>query len=197
MTSNVDLHRYETGMDFAKVRLVHARALHHLDELKIAKTFAEYEEVYERLLHDIQLIWNKTRNVLKLHPRKSALLKKYWQEREQDELLAYVIAARNSQEHTIAEVNRHEPASVLVATEDGRVLHLSPNPRFVGAPVIAIAAMPARAVPLPVEDQRARKVYPLPTTHLGQVIQTRPVEDWMDLCLRYYGDMLTDLEQKA
>lgn len=184
-------------MDFSKVRLVHARAQQRLIELRSAKTFGEYEEVYERVLHDIQLIWNKTLNLLKTHPRKSALLKKYWQEREQDELLVYVRVARNCQEHTIAEINRHEPAVVIAATGDGRIVRLGSKPMRVGSPVVAIASLPPRAVPLPVEDQRTKKVYALPATHLGKVIQMRPVEDWMALCLNYYGDMLTDLEHHA
>ena len=55
-------------MDFSKVRIAHTRARQRLSELQSAKAFSDYEEVYERLLHDIQLIWNKTMNVLKPNP---------------------------------------------------------------------------------------------------------------------------------
>ena len=190
-------------MDFSKVRAVHVRALKHLAALQAAKTFEDYEAQYELLLHDIQLIWNKTLNTLKNHPRKSPLLSKYRAERESDELLTYVRAARNCQEHTIAEVNRREPGSVFIVTQDGRIERFDPEALkesgavHVGSPIVTMAATTSRAVPIAVTDQRSGKVYNPPATHSGKAILMRSIEDWIGLCLSYYGRMLHDLEQNA
>lgn len=190
-------------MDFPKVRAVHVRAIKHLAALQAAKTFEDYEVQYELLLHDIQLIWNKTLNTLKVHPRKSSLLSKYRAERESDDLLTYVGAARNCQEHTIADVSRREPGSVFIVTQDGRIEQFDPDALkgpgavHVGSPVVTMLAISSRAVPIAVTDQRFGKVYNPPATHLGQSILMRSIEDWMTLCLSYYEHMLNDLEQNA
>lgn len=194
-------------MDFSKARQPHAKALRGIEELKKAKTFAEYEEIYQDVLHDIQRIYNKVMNIMKGHPKESSLLGKYRHDRDSDELLAYIKAARNSDEHTIADIARHEPGFTgFKAAPGSRGLYIDrleitsgggmpTSIMFKGSPA-EITIKPPRVVPLPVKD-RGGKVYQPPKIHLGNGIEGLPLTVWLKLCLNYYGAMLTDLEKNA
>jgi hypothetical protein len=198
-------------MDFNKPRSHYAHAVRRLGHLKKAKTFEEYEEIYLEIVGDFQLIFNKVSSLLKNHPKESSLLSKYRHDRSADELLSYLKVTRDSEEHSIADVTKKEPGFVGVrGAKPGSLyiesLSIRSEPDGKGGtkvtvrqdggdPLRVIVSQP-KITPLPVKE-RGGKVYHPPKTHLGLDIQGKPLHEWLELAVAYYGAMLAELESKA
>jgi hypothetical protein len=193
-------------MDWSRVRVVHERAKRQVQKLRGIKTFLEFEELYEYILGDIQLLYYRVENMMKGH-HKSSLLQKYIDERNRDGLIAYIRFSRDCLEHTVTESVKYYKPFIVVITANGEVHSLDPQSigkgASVGAAITGIAGVEGRVIPLPVKINKQiannlnRDIQHPPTRFRDQHIGHLPLEDWLDLCLNFYKEMLDDLEKNT
>lgn len=162
-----------------------------------ADGFRDVELAWKRFLHHIDRCWNKAEAHFHRSPKWVGWSGKYVALRRRDELLSYLIAARNADEHTVAELARHEPGHLAISPaipggdvyirnltiENGVIQNMDiPTPYLldIQAPRIHL---------LPVES-RTRQIYKVPTRHVGKAISSDAPADVSALGYLFYREFL-------
>ncbi|WP_430230058.1 hypothetical protein [Nitrosomonas communis] len=118
--------------------------------------------------------------------------------RKKDPLLSYFVNARGAEEHTVNEIVSRDPSSVSINPAQGKALYIKEmvfnnGDIFIQSPHnIRVDFTPAKTKLLPVLN-RGRE-YPVPSTHLGEKIDSSNVVELAELGARFYENFLNDAE---
>ncbi|MGZ5621899.1 MAG: hypothetical protein ACXWFG_13645 [Methylobacter sp.] len=96
-----------------------------IDQMIASKNLEEYEEHWAKFLHDLDRGWNKLVLVLSDNNEFKNVVDSIRAKRRDDPLLAYLMQARNCNEHTIYEITErvYGGSTRLIAGSGGAVIH--------------------------------------------------------------------------
>lgn len=176
------------------------RARAAVERMRKATSFPEFEEHWREFLRRLDRVWNKAEAHYVRHRKWHSWSGKYTTARSNDELLSYLVQARNVDEHTVAEIVTHQPGSLALGTgpsgsahyqrlsifKDGRVYV-----QATGDPKVTIT--PSRAKLLPVTSRG--RTYQVPTSHIGGAIDAKNVPDTADKAVAFYDTFVSEAEK--
>jgi hypothetical protein len=162
-----------------------------LTQMQSAEDLNEYEKAWVDFLHYLDRAWNK----LGKHAHAGGSVQKYLSEvnrlRKDDELLLYLVQARNTDEHTIQQIVGKQAACLTITggigggtihrgvfEGSGRVGNLLHDGN------LEIRFHPERLEVIPVSNRGV--IYPAPESHLGGLIKTRIPHELAKIALKYY-----------
>jgi hypothetical protein len=147
-----------------------------LRELQSATTLAEAERRWRAVLVALKTLWEKVKAV-RIHPKASGWWGEQVRTRFEDQLLAYLTAARNADEHRLEDTVVREDGTIrfqvppggkpvhltdIVVDSAGRISLRSTGP-------VALSATPGRVRVLSVINRAGHTVQP-PKEHLGAAL---------------------------
>ena len=157
-----------------------------------------YEECWREYLRRIERSWNKITNHYGKSPKWDSWQGKIVQKRRQDSLLAYLVNARGADEHSVSDIVTkqsggiginpafgNEIRNLRIESKDGVLDIKSDTP-------LKIEFLPDKVSLLPVANRG--RTYPVPVSHLGQVVDSANVVDIATLGLRFYENALSQAE---
>jgi hypothetical protein len=174
------------------------RAKEAFERMRNAKSFAEFEESWREYLRRIDRVWNKAEAHFRRSPKWGGWAGKFVALRTKDELLSYLMQARNADEHTVGDIAEKQPGGIAInAADPSRALHIrklemSGGKMFLDADNAIVVIVPERAKLLPVTNRG--KTYSAPTKHLGAELDANNVLDVAERGLRFYEDFLEKAE---
>jgi hypothetical protein len=167
--------------------------------MRDAGNLNDFEEHWKQYLHRVERVWNKARAHYGRSPKWLGWASKYEQARKSDPLLCYLINARGAEEHSVNEIVGREPGGVGINAAEGTSLHIKRIEQRDGKLVIEsdqplkIDFIAARTTLVPVTNRG--RVYPVPSSHLGQQIDPKAVPNLAELATTYYRTALAAAEQ--
>jgi len=170
-----------------------------IDEMRCAKTLAEFEEAWKEFLGRLERVWNKGVSHFGKSPKWNGWKAQFECLRKTDPLLSYLVNARGADEHTVNEIVGREPGGIGINPEKGNSLyieHMEINNGniFIKSPQkIRVDFLPARTTLLPVTNRG--RVYALPTFHLGKPVDPRNVIAVADVAAQFYEQFLAKAEE--
>jgi hypothetical protein len=182
----------------AKPREEFQKAREAFERMRNAKSFAEFEESWKEYLRRIDRIWNKAEAHFHRSPKWVGWAGKFVALRTKDELLSYLMQARNADEHSISDIAERQAGSTMInAADPGRPLYIrklemSGGKMFLDADNAVVIVVPERVKLLPVTNRQ--KTYSPPTKHLGSDLDANNVLDVAERGLRFYEDFLEKAE---
>jgi hypothetical protein len=158
---------------FGRAREEVEKAAQKIAEIRRAKTLQEIAELWSGFLTDIQRSYTKLRIACRSGPSKG-WCDSVFSIRNADELLSYVLHARNADEHGVAKITDVKHGSMSINPKQGNSLeidHLEIGPeRIVMGPKMAANAQvtftPGEILLVSVRDRGV--VYNVPSKHLGE-----------------------------
>jgi hypothetical protein len=174
------------------------RAKEAVERMRKAKSFEEFEESWREFLRRIDRVWNKAGAHFKRSPKWTGWAKKFIAMRTKDELLSYLMQARNADEHTVGEIAAKEPGEIAINAADTsramyiRKLEIQNGRMYLDADNAVVILVPDRAKLLPVTNRG--KTYAAPVKHLGSDIDPNNILDVAERGLRFYEKFLSDAE---
>ncbi|MCX7140509.1 MAG: hypothetical protein NT123_05280 [Proteobacteria bacterium] len=162
-----------------------------LTQMQSARDLNEYEKSWVDFLHYLDRAWNK----LEKYARAGGSVQKHFSEvnrwRKEDELLRYLVQARNSDEHSIQEiVGKQAGCLTITGGIDGGTIYRG---MFEGSGRVGnllhegnleIKFHPERLEVIPVSNRGV--TYPPPESHLGSLLKTRLPHELAKIALNYY-----------
>ena len=170
-----------------------ARALRRLNESDEPE---DLEEAWDHFLHESSRVYAKLRAAARGHPQSWKWFGKRLDERESDPLLLYTHHARNSDMHRYEEVATTKNPMVMRVGGSGMILHIPTGgatpywEKVAPDSSLEIENLGVHLVAEAVIDKG--KEYPVPTTHLGQEIQSQNADAIAELALSYLEEMVRD-----
>ena len=171
-----------------------------LGEMKKAKSLSVLETLWKRFLHHIDRVWNKAEAHYSKSPKWPNWGGKYIRLRRRDELLSYLVAARNADEHSISEITALKGGSFGINARDpSQGLHIK-SLKFgpdgikdisLGTEAI-IEFTPAKVQLIKVHNRG--QDYTPPTKHLGQPVDSGDLIVVATAALRFYESFLRAAE---
>lgn len=171
--------------------------------MRKARSFAEFEEHWREFLRRIDRIWNKAEAHYSRSPKWHGWSGKFKDKRSRDELLSYLMQARNTEEHSVADIVALQPGSIEIGAGPGGAFYKRVEVRdgqltieASGDPKVTIN--PARPKLIPVRN-RGRE-YPVPSRHVGPdgvsvTLNSEDVPATAELALRYYEKFVNDARE--
>lgn len=181
------MHRIGSQMEFRELKWANLALM----QMQSARSLNEYEKSWLDFLHYLDRAWNK----LVQHSHAEGSAQKYLSEvnrlRKEDELLRYLVQARNTDEHSIQEIVGKQAACLTITggigggtihrgvfEGAGRVRNLS----YEGN--LEIRFHTERLEVISVSNRGA--TYPAPGSHLGGPLKTRIPHELAEMALKYY-----------
>jgi hypothetical protein len=183
--------------DQPSLELAKARAA--VDGMRAAKTLDEFEEAWKEYLGRLERVWNKGLSHFGKSPKWNGWKGQFESLRRTDPLLSYLVNARGADEHTVNEIVGREPGGIGINPAEGNSLyieHMEINNGniFIKSPQkIKVDFLPARTTLLPVTNRG--RVYPVPTTHLGNTVDPTNVIAVADAAAQFYEQFLVKAEE--
>ena len=168
-------------------------------KMEAASTLDDFESAWKDFLHCTERLWNKALAHFKRSPKWGGWAARYFRERANDELLAYLINARGAEEHTVEQIVGREGGGLGINPAEGNSLYIEhmeiSNGRVsIRSPqAIKITFFPARTKLLPVTNRG--RVYPVPKRHLEQPLDPTNVVSIGKTALAYYRRFLDAAEK--
>jgi hypothetical protein len=158
---------------FGRAREEAGKAAQKIAEIRAARTLQEVADLWSGFLKHIQRSYTKLRIACRSGPCKG-WCDNVFHIRNGDELLNYVLHARNADEHGVAKITEETQGGIGIGPKEGNSLeidHLEMGPRgIVMGPNVAanarITFTPSAIRLVPVRDRGI--VYDVPTKHLGE-----------------------------
>ncbi|QZD88643.1 hypothetical protein K3148_07105 [Qipengyuania aurantiaca] len=168
-----------------------------LTNLEASKALEEAEDAWSDFVSAASTIYSKLHQGSKTTGKSEAWYGRKATERKKDELLAYIHHARNSDEHSIAEIVKRAPGSIAVAGKGSYVFNGrigGPNTNFTvkhvgGEPPRFDIRNPSIHL-IPVKDRGV--VYAPPSTHLGNRIEGTSPLTVASLAFAYLSDLIEE-----
>lgn len=167
-----------------------------LASMDAAKTLGELESLWKRFLHHLERTWNKAEAHYSRSPKWSGWHGKYGQARKKDELLVYLVKARDADEHGIEDISQTEnstvdvgipqnpgPISISLSVGLDRVVQI----HHASGPVKVITT-PGRVRLLPVTTRG--RTYEVPKHHLGRPVDMSNLSELAQMGIAFYEDFL-------
>lgn len=167
------------------------------DQMLNANDVNDLDKLWRKFLHHLDRTWNKAEGHFHKSPKWHSWAGKYVTLRRTDDLLSYLIHARNTDEHSVEDISKGEPGSIKINPasglnsieslelnfgENGELLQLETT-----SPIEVIFT-PSQIHLLPVENRN--RVYPAPTLHLGKGLPSTSVIEVASAGLKFYEDFL-------
>lgn len=172
----------KAGIDKARKRLALARQ--HLEAVRVAKTFEEFEPAWYQFL----VATNSVDGILEGAAKGPGTSQPWYggkiHQRRNDPLLSYMHAARNVDEHGIEPVAVHVKAVLFIGT-DAR-----------GWPFFGASDRPFVHL-VPVKDERFGDVFKPPTEHLGKPLANNAPYPVAALWLAYWEALTDEAESRV
>jgi hypothetical protein len=173
-------------------------AMLSIDAMKTAASLDDFEESWKTFLHRIERIWNKVANHYGKSPKWNGWQGKFLKLRKEDPLLSYLINARGAEEHTVDDIVTRQAAGIGIGPAEGNYLYIEhmtidgPNISIKSPQKIKIDFIAERTVPLPVKNRG--RVYSVPISHLGNVIDSSSVIFIAEAGLNFYLELIKEVE---
>lgn len=176
-----------------------AKAL--IEQMEQAKTLADLEAFWKRYLHHLDRVWNKAEAHFSKSPKWSGWHGKYAQLRKKDQLLVYLVKARDADEHSISDITEKQPGSwsldaatpggelyvkKLIIGPRGEIQHLETGTPF------KLDVVASRVKLLPATNRG--RTYPPPTEHLGKAVSSNDLIDLARKGTSFYEEFLDSAE---
>lgn len=158
------------------------RAAKAATSLAVTRSYREFEDLWEQFLNDSNAFFDQMHVITKPNARTSSWYGAKHAERRRDPLLKYIWEARNSNEHSVADVTHFVQGNRLIGIPgpgQSNAISISgiiggPDENFRvtpldGLPVHSIIE-PSHAVLLPVKSRDGR-IYEPPQSHLSVQLQ--------------------------
>ena len=176
-----------------------SKAFRSIAQMEQASSVEEFEDAWKGYLHCIERCFNKAAAHFKKSPKWDAWWGKYKSLRTKDELLSYLVNARGADEHSVEEIVSREGAGITINPAFGDVLYFdhfsmdgTGNISF-SAPLGAkIEFIPERMVLIPVKNRG--RIYPVPTIHMGAMIDPCDVPRVARLAHGFYAQFLSEAD---
>ncbi|HSD36851.1 MAG TPA: hypothetical protein VLC92_05050 [Rhodocyclaceae bacterium] len=182
--------------DASRIELKKAKLA--IDGMLGAASMEIYEECWKEYLRRIERAWNKTSNHYGKSPKWDSWQGRIVKKRREDSLLVYLVNARGADEHSVSEIVARQPGGIGInpafGTEIRNLRIQSANGVFdiQSDTPLKIDFLPGKVSLLPVTNRG--RTYPVPTSHLGKVIDSSNVVDVATLGLCFYEDVLSQAE---
>ncbi len=178
-----------------------ALAQQSVEQMKKAKGTREFEVAWKLFLQYLEKTWNKADAHFVQSPNWNNWSGHYVRARKKDSLLSYLKQARDSDQHGITDITKKVAGRMsmrpvapggdfylqeLSFDERGNISRLEP-----GSPMILRVVKPKMAL-IPFHHRGVD--YPVPTTHLGEVIKTEDPIAIAELAIAYYEIFLRAAE---
>lgn len=179
------------------LELTKARAA--VEGMRNAKALDEFEEAWKEFLGRLERVWNKGVSHFGKSPKWNGWKGQFECLRKTDPLLSYLVNARGADEHTVNEIVGREPGGIGINPAEGGSLyieHMEINNGniFIKSPQkIKIDFLPGRTTLLPVTNRG--RVYPVPTSHLGNPLDPTNVIGVADSGAKFYEHFLVKAEE--
>lgn len=181
------------------------RAQKCMDAMEASKDYEEFSEHWRMFLGHVDRAFNKLSYAGKVGGRLQTRIGLITSDRRNDNLLHYLMIARNVDEHGISEITTvREDIQLFLNFENVR----DPNGWGVTFKVaeggklefseirnIEAGSAPVGVNLIPVYDGRAKRTVDIPARHMGVAIVDRSPAGIGKLALKYYKDKITDLER--
>lgn len=158
-----------------------------LEQLALAKSPDEFDDVWQRFLGHLERVWNKCQNHFGKSPRWSGWKGRFEQQRRTDPLLSYLTNARGAHEHTVADITSKKPSSIGIGAGPSGSVHIKQLQIGPGGLVqgewngdLAVTFFPGRVDPVAVTNRG--RTYLVPKSHMGS-----PLPDTAALTLGKHG----------
>jgi hypothetical protein len=155
------------------------RAKHARDRMAVAKTFPQAEAAWREFLVPFNIAFNKLSAGAGVDQAIDSRLRPWRQMRLTDQLLRYLRAARNAEEHGITDITKHSPGRMTITGDFyAKVLRIGPKgvaARGVvpldplNAPVKVHVAPPALKL-VDIYSKADRTIYKVPEEHRGSTL---------------------------
>jgi len=180
-----------------------AKAERAVERLRIAKSFSEAEGAWSDFLAAASTIYSKLEQGSKTNGRSTAWFGRAKKVRKDDPLLRYLHHARNSDEHSIADITERKPGSWGITGDvilngtiggPGSVLNVTgTNP----ARPPRVFVKPSRLELIRVTDDRYGDAFDPPAEHLGKPIEDNTPLPVAELGLAYLKAMIEEARRLA
>src|SRR5258707_10253620 len=198
------LSRVVTTMDrevFGRAREEAAKASEKIVEIRTVATLSEIADLWSGFLIHVQRSYTRLRIACRSGPSKG-WCDQVWQTRNNDDLLKYVLHARNADEHGLAPVTTNKEGSIGLRPKKGNSLEIDHlqigGGRIVMGPKLAanteIIVVPSEVLLAPVWDRSVR--YDLPTKHLGKDIGSINMLSVAEHAEAYLRGVLDEADEK-
>ncbi|MDN7803078.1 hypothetical protein [Burkholderia gladioli] len=187
-------------LDAARVALQYAKD--GVEEMKHAEDHGNFARAWIEILGHLTRVWNKTESALKGDPKfyNSPITKRVIEQRKTDELLVYLIQARNADEHGVESLTESRRGGYGISPANpGKPLIINSakirNGRLVefDSPTeVSVKIIPPKTIALPVKNRG--KIYVPPTSHLGSSVSDASLIDLATLGIIYYEQVFKELE---
>jgi hypothetical protein len=163
----------------------------------------EMEVFWKRYLHHLDRIWNKAEAHFSKSPKWSSWHGKYLRLRRNDQLLSYLLAARNVDEHSISDITEKQQGFTGInSVTPGGTVHIKKlviGPKgeisfFEAASPVTMTFRPNLVHLLPVENRG--RTYPAPKKHLGGPVNPLDLVNIAERGVAFYKGFLEDAEAK-
>lgn len=186
---------------FDQARRELGRADASLKALNAAKTFEEANQQWENFLAAIDRFFNKLSYAGKDKGKVKGLIDRVKHARKTDDLLHYLMQARNVHEHTIAMLTQDSPHPLMVAvpTVENQMIAINKMVIRAGKVVefsgenLTFQEKKAGINVVSVKDRSGNLLRP-PVSHMGAEIRDLSPMALGELALRFYHAQLSDLE---
>lgn len=185
-------HSEQPSLELAKARAA-------VDEMRNAKTLDEFEEAWKEFLGRLERVWNKGLSHFGKSPKWNGWKGQFEGLRKTDHLLSYLVNARGADEHTVNEIVGREPGGIGINPAEGNSLYVermevNNGNIFIKSPQkIKVAFLPTRTTLLPITNRG--RVYPVPSSHLGNPVDPTNVIAVADAAVRFYEHFLVNAEE--
>lgn len=170
-----------------------------VEGMRDAKTLDEFKEEWKEFLGRLERVWNKAVSHFGKSPKWNGWKGQFEGLRKTDALLSYLVNARGADEHTVNEIVGREPGGVGISPVEGNSLYIeymevNNGNVFIKSPQkIKIDFLPARTTLLPVTNRG--RVYPAPTSHLGNPVDPTNVIGVAGAGAQFYEHFLCKAEE--
>ncbi len=176
-----------------------AKARSAVDKMRNAKTLDGFEDAWKEFLGRLERVWNKGESHFGKSPKWNGWKGQFEGLRKTDPLLSYLVNARGADEHTVNEIVGREHGGIGINPAEGNSLyieHMEINNGniFIKSPQkIRVDFIPAKTTLLPVTNRG--RVYPVPTSHLGNPVDPMNVIAVADVGAQFYEHFLVKAEE--
>ncbi len=183
--------------DQPSIELAKARAA--IDKMNNSKTLNEFEDAWKEFLGRLERVWNKGVSQFSKSPKWNGWKGQFEGLRKTDPLLSYLVNARGADEHTVNEIVGREPSSIGIYPAEGNSLYIdhmeinNGNILIESPQKIRVDFLPAKTTLLPIKNRS--RVYPVPTSHLGNPVDPTNVIAVADVGAKFYEHFLVKAEE--
>ncbi|MDU1919906.1 hypothetical protein [Enterobacter sp.] len=188
-------------MDLNPAKKELMRATRCVSRMKLAKTYDEYDEAWSDYLSRIENVFNRIKVAAEHHKNYPSFSSKTNHLRSTDSLLIYLKQARNSAHHGITDTSKFVSGGFSInPVTPGGALHIKSltidgdgNARIIPGSPMKLELHPSTVEAIPCRNRGM--TYNPPTTHLGEVLESKSPILIAELGIEFYNSYLLEAEE--